>query len=104
VLVVEDDAELREFVARLLEDAELDTMECESAEAALATMLIRGRDVAMIFADIRYGWDRLGARGQAALAVSSGHSHVRTSARGPAAARRRFYAQAVAAAQSPCGR
>ncbi|HKF07511.1 MAG TPA: response regulator, partial [Xanthobacteraceae bacterium] len=53
VLIVEDDAELREFVARLLEDSELDTIECESAEAALATMLIRGRDVAMIFADIR---------------------------------------------------
>jgi len=35
VLIVEDDAELREFVARLLEDSELDTIECESAEAAL---------------------------------------------------------------------
>src|SRR5262249_35555247 len=53
VLIVEDDAELRRFAARLLEDGELDTIECESAEAALATMLIRGRDVAMIFADIR---------------------------------------------------
>jgi DNA-binding NtrC family response regulator len=52
-LVVEDDAELRRFAARLLEDGELDTIECESAEAALATMLIRGRDVAMVFADIR---------------------------------------------------
>jgi CheY-like chemotaxis protein len=53
VLSVEDEAELREFAARLLEDGELDTIECESAEAALATLLIRGRDVAMIFADIR---------------------------------------------------
>ena len=108
VLIVEDDAELREFVARLLEDGELDTIECESAEAALATMLIRGRDVAMIFADIRlpgvYGWDRLGARGQDALALSSCDSHVRTSARGPAAAWGRFYVQAVAAAQSACSR
>src|SRR5262249_15043735 len=52
VLIVEDDAELRRFAARLLEDGELDTIECESAEA-VATMLIRGRDVAMIFADIR---------------------------------------------------
>src|SRR5262249_58242660 len=40
VLIVEDDAELRGFAARLLEDGELDTIECESAEAALATMLI----------------------------------------------------------------
>ena len=37
-VVVEDDAELRRFAARLLEDGELDIIECESAEAALATM------------------------------------------------------------------
>src|SRR5262245_6382662 len=52
VLLVEDDAELRDLTAKLL-DEEFDTIECESAEAALATMLIRGRDIAMIFADIR---------------------------------------------------
>jgi len=51
VLLVEDDAELRDLTAQLL-DEEYDTIECESAEAALATMLIRGRDIAMIFADI----------------------------------------------------
>jgi DNA-binding NtrC family response regulator len=53
VLIVEDDAELRSLTAALFEDGELDTIECESAEAALAIMLIRGRDVAMIFADVR---------------------------------------------------
>jgi CheY-like chemotaxis protein len=37
----------------VLEESELDTIECDSAEAALATMLLRGQDVAMIFADIR---------------------------------------------------
>jgi CheY-like chemotaxis protein len=52
-LIVEDDADLRELSAALLEESELDTIECESAEAALATMLLRGQDVAMIFADIR---------------------------------------------------
>src|SRR6266481_1633396 len=52
-LIVEDDAELRWLTATLLEESELDIIECESAEAALATMLIRGRDVTMIFADIR---------------------------------------------------
>jgi DNA-binding NtrC family response regulator len=52
VLIVEDDAELRSLTAALFEDGELDTIECESAEAALAIMLIRGRDIAMIFADI----------------------------------------------------
>ena len=53
VLIVEDDAELRSLTAALLKDEEIDTIECESAEAALAVMLIGGREVAMIFADIR---------------------------------------------------
>jgi len=53
VLIVEDDAELRSLTAALFEDEEMDTIECESAEAALATLLIGGRDVAMIFADVR---------------------------------------------------
>src|SRR5215211_546506 len=37
----------------IVEDEQLDTIECESAEAALATLLIGGREVAMIFADVR---------------------------------------------------
>ena len=41
VLIVEDDAELRGLSAALLEEGELETIECESAEAALAIMLIR---------------------------------------------------------------
>ena len=53
VLIVEDDAELRSLTAALFEDEKFDTIECESAEAALAVMLIGGREVAMIFADIR---------------------------------------------------
>jgi DNA-binding NtrC family response regulator len=55
VLIVEDDAGLRELVATLLEDSklELDIIQCETAEAALATMLIRGRDIGMVFADVR---------------------------------------------------
>ena len=53
VLLVEDDAGLRSLTAQLLDEGEFDTIECESAEAALATMLIRGRDIAMIFADIK---------------------------------------------------
>ena len=51
VLIVEDDAELRHLTAA--EDEKVDTIECESAEAALAVMLIGGREVAMIFADVR---------------------------------------------------
>jgi DNA-binding NtrC family response regulator len=55
VLIVEDDAGLRELIATLLEDSklELDIIQCETAEAALATMLIRGRDIGMVFADVR---------------------------------------------------
>jgi CheY-like chemotaxis protein len=52
-LIVEDDAEVRSLAATLLEDEQLDIIECESAEAALAIMLIGGREVAMIFADVR---------------------------------------------------
>jgi DNA-binding NtrC family response regulator len=53
VLIVEDDADLRSLTAALLEDEQLDIIECESAEAALAVMLIGGRNVAMVFADVR---------------------------------------------------
>jgi CheY-like chemotaxis protein len=53
VLIVEDDAEQRLLMKMMLEESELDIIECDSAEMALATMLLRGKDVAMIFADIR---------------------------------------------------
>ena len=39
-------------MAALFEE-QIDTIECESAEAALATLLIGGREVATIFADVR---------------------------------------------------
>jgi CheY-like chemotaxis protein len=45
VLIVEDDAELRSLTAALFDDEEVDTIECESAEAALAILLIGGREV-----------------------------------------------------------
>ena len=104
VLIVEDDAELRGLTAALLEE-ELETIECESAEAALAVMLIRGRDIAMIFADIQLAgvMDGLGSgpRGEDALAVPYGGSHIRASARAlqRLAGRRRLHVQTVAAAQ-----
>ncbi len=53
VLIVEDDAEVRGATVALLEDGQVDTIECESAEAALAVMLMGGREVALIFADVR---------------------------------------------------
>jgi CheY-like chemotaxis protein len=53
ILVVEDDAELRALIVLLFEESDLEIVECDSAEAALATMLMRGRDVVMIFSDVR---------------------------------------------------
>ena len=53
VLIVEDDADLRHLTAAMLEDEQLDTIQCESAEAALAVMLMGGCEVALIFADVR---------------------------------------------------
>jgi DNA-binding NtrC family response regulator len=53
VLIVEDDPDLRSLTAALLEDEKLATIECESAEAALAVMLMGGCDVVMILADVR---------------------------------------------------
>src|SRR5260221_10155185 len=53
VLIVEDDSDLRSLTAALLEDEQVDVIQCESAEAALATMLIGGREGGMIFADGR---------------------------------------------------
>jgi DNA-binding NtrC family response regulator len=53
VLIVEDEPELRWLTATLLEESDFDVIECESAEAALAVLLMRGQEVAMVFADIR---------------------------------------------------
>jgi len=52
-LVVEDDADLRALMVALLEDAGMETMECDSAEAALALMLIHGRKVAVVLTDVQ---------------------------------------------------
>ena len=51
-IVVEDDAHQRSLVTALLEESEFTIVECESAEAALAAMRLRG-DVALVFSDLR---------------------------------------------------
>lgn len=53
VLIVEDDRELRQLTAAVLQETSLEIIECESAEAALALMLIRGEQVVLIVSDIR---------------------------------------------------
>jgi DNA-binding NtrC family response regulator len=52
-LVVEDDADQRWLTATLLQETGLETIESETAEAALATILLRPREVCMVFADVR---------------------------------------------------
>jgi CheY-like chemotaxis protein len=51
-LVVEDDDDQRSLAAVLLEESEMDVVECCSAEAALAVMQNVGDRVAMVFTDI----------------------------------------------------
>jgi DNA-binding NtrC family response regulator len=45
VLIVEDDAELRSLTAALFEDEQLDTIECESAEAAQQALACARRQI-----------------------------------------------------------
>jgi len=53
VVIVEDDADLRGLMASLIEEIQLEVIECESAEAALAVMLLRGREIAVVLSDIQ---------------------------------------------------
>jgi CheY-like chemotaxis protein len=52
-LIVEDEPIIRELAAALLEETELQVIECEDAEQAFATLCRHGEDIALIFADIR---------------------------------------------------
>jgi CheY-like chemotaxis protein len=52
-LIVEDDPDLRELAAALLEETDLRVVECEDAEQALAVLCREGPEVALIFADVR---------------------------------------------------
>lgn len=52
-LIVEDEPYVRELAGALLEETELDVVEVETAEAALAYLKDQGGEVAMMFADVR---------------------------------------------------
>ena len=52
-VVVENDHEERSLLAALLEEMTFEVVECESAEAALAVMQIKGDRVAMLFTDVQ---------------------------------------------------
>ena len=52
-LVVEDHPEVRSIAATILEETELKVEEVENAEQALSFLKEHGREVAMLFADVR---------------------------------------------------
>jgi CheY-like chemotaxis protein len=52
-LVVEDDPDVRSLAAALLEETDLDVVEEDSAEGALAYLRKHANKVALLFADIR---------------------------------------------------
>ena len=52
-LVVEADREERALVSTLLEESEMDVIECDSAEAALAVVERKADQMAMVFTDER---------------------------------------------------
>jgi len=51
-LVVEADREERALVSTLLEESEMQVIECDSAEAALAVVERKGHQMAMVFTDV----------------------------------------------------
>jgi DNA-binding NtrC family response regulator len=51
-LLVEADQELRALIATLLEESDLEVIECDSAEAALAVVAMKGDDMAMVVTDL----------------------------------------------------
>jgi DNA-binding NtrC family response regulator len=51
-LVVEADHDQRALVAMLLEETNMQVIECDSAEAALAVVAMKGDLMAMVFTDI----------------------------------------------------
>jgi DNA-binding NtrC family response regulator len=52
-LIVEDDADQRHLAAALIEETDLDVLECESAEAALSVMQRCGEQILLVLVDIR---------------------------------------------------
>jgi len=52
-LIVEDETEVRELAATLLEETDLHVVEASSAEEALDYLRTNGEEVAFIFADVR---------------------------------------------------
>ena len=52
-LVVEDDADQRELIGAILEESDVQVIECESGEAAMKVMEVVGDRAVFLLADIR---------------------------------------------------
>ena len=59
-LVVEDDASQRVLVTTLLEESEMSVIQCESAEAAELVMSKIGREVSLLFTDVKLAGNMTG--------------------------------------------
>jgi|GEM_PF-7089996 len=51
-LVVEDDVDQRELIGAILEESDVQVIECESGEAALKVMEVVGHDTIFLVADV----------------------------------------------------
>lgn len=56
-IVVEDDSNVRDLAAAVLEETEFDVVACDSAEEALDVLEDHGVDVGMVFCDVRLPGD-----------------------------------------------
>jgi two-component system, cell cycle response regulator CpdR len=59
-LIVEDDPMQREMISLLLEESEVDVIECESAEAAEAVLERTGDSVALMMTDVQLAGNKSG--------------------------------------------
>ena len=66
-LIVEDDDNLRALLSMLLEESDMEVLECASAEAAVSVLDRIGESVCFLFTDVKLA----GAMSGAALAVKA---------------------------------
>src|SRR5262245_52673156 len=52
VMIVEDDPIVRGYICDMFLNSPVVTLECESAEAALATLLLRGPEIVLVISDV----------------------------------------------------
>ena len=84
-LIVEDDPMQREMICLLLEESDVDVIECESAEAAELVLESAGDNVALMMTDVQLAGHMNGVE-LAHIARQAQSRHGRDRHLGPAAA------------------